>query len=518
MNYVRIVLFCLLAIGFFCLLLGLMSQLFINKIIKYQLAKRLPLLNGTETLHKWSNVKLPVYMNYRLFHVKNAEEVLQGKKPIFEERGPYVFRERIQKEVIDWNEDETLISYRTRKSYYFDAELSVGDLTENVTIVNVPLISLVTVIMEKAQSIGWFAAWGAKKALNSMIEEEPLVTKTVEELLYGYTPKFYDKLSTVSPFLPFTLPDKFGFMYKKNNTAEGVWKIYTGKSDLNKIGSVVTWNNLTHLSCWNGTSCNKIEGTDGTMFHPFISPEEKFYLFNADVNRSLALAFERNSQVHSLNSYRYVLPKEFFTAPNVSGENSCYCVNKPVENEQNLCAIDGVLDVSKCKRNLPIVISLPHFYEASKILLESAQGLKPEKEKHEIFMEFDPISGVILKAARRLQLNVNLKKSFDIDALSQVKPMIYPVVWFEETVTMDAKTAADLKSKLHDKMSLLSNIFYGVTIFGAVLMLVSMIFLVKIFVGEKRRNQTALEQKKYSYSNLKVNDENKGNEEQQKID
>lgn len=79
-------------------------------------------------------------MKYYLFNVKNPDEVVSGAYPVIEERGPYVFREVFKYEIDGWNENQTLITYRKRKFYYFDAELSNGTLQDNITIINLPLI------------------------------------------------------------------------------------------------------------------------------------------------------------------------------------------------------------------------------------------------------------------------------------------------------------------------------------------------------------------------------------------
>ena len=48
-----------------------------------------------------------------------------------------------------------------------------------------------------------------------------------------------------------------------------------------------------------------------------------------------------------------------------------------------------------CKRELeaPLALSMPHFYQADPSFLEAVEGLKPEKEKHQFFMDVVPEFG-----------------------------------------------------------------------------------------------------------------------------
>ena len=48
-----------------------------------------------------------------------------------------------------------------------------------------------------------------------------------------------------------------------------------------------------------------------------------------------------------------------------------------------------------CKRELeaPLALSMPHFYQADPSFLAAVEGLKPEKEKHQFFMDVVPEFG-----------------------------------------------------------------------------------------------------------------------------
>lgn len=44
-----------------------------------------------------------------------------------------------------------------------------------------------------------------------------------------------------------------------------------------------------------------------------------------------------------------------------------------------------------------MVTSLPHFLHGDPILSEDFEGLNPEKDKHEAFVELDPVSSITRK-------------------------------------------------------------------------------------------------------------------------
>lgn len=124
---------------------------------------------------------------------------------------------------------------------------------------------------------------------------------------------------------------------------------------------------------------------------------------------------------------QFSVPDKFFKAPANEPENACFCTQRDMTHP--LCATDGLLDISRCKKGAPIVLSAPHFFKGDYRLREDVRGLEPEKQKHETFLEIEPVyhpmprhllfphplllsfqlTGVVLNAARRIQINVNVK-------------------------------------------------------------------------------------------------------------
>lgn len=76
-----------------------------------------------------------------------------------------------------------------------------------------------------------------------------------------------------------------------------------------------------------------------------------------------------------------------------NGPDLCFCPRVKDEDYEDVpsCPKAGLLDITACVKG-PILVSNPHFYEGDASLLKFAQGVKPEKELHENFMYFEPVS------------------------------------------------------------------------------------------------------------------------------
>lgn len=72
-----------------------------------------------------------------LFDVLNANDILRGVKASFKQRGPYTYREVVQKRNLKYL-NQTHISYDLVRNYYFEANLSVGNENDTVTFLNLP--------------------------------------------------------------------------------------------------------------------------------------------------------------------------------------------------------------------------------------------------------------------------------------------------------------------------------------------------------------------------------------------
>jgi len=86
----------------------------------------------------WKVSPLPLNFDVYLFNWTNPQDffVGSGKKPRFEQLGPYRFREQPDKVDIEWHNQNASVSFHKKSWFYFDAAGSNGSLSDMVTQVN----------------------------------------------------------------------------------------------------------------------------------------------------------------------------------------------------------------------------------------------------------------------------------------------------------------------------------------------------------------------------------------------
>lgn len=82
----------------------------------------------------------------------------------------------------------------------------------------------------------------------------------------------------------------------------------------------------------------------------------------------------------------------------------------------------------------PAFISFPHFYRGDPRLADSVEGLSPpeEEEDYETYVDVHPEMGFAMRGKFRLQMNIQVRKSFGISQLDKFEDeMMLPVAWME---------------------------------------------------------------------------------------
>lgn len=99
-------------------------------------------MNNSKPFENWSNPASDTQFKFTLylFNVTNPKEVEEGKeRPIVRELGPYEYLQHKKFHIYDWEEEENLLNFKMERVFYRD-ESCKGDLDDEVTILNVPLI------------------------------------------------------------------------------------------------------------------------------------------------------------------------------------------------------------------------------------------------------------------------------------------------------------------------------------------------------------------------------------------
>uniref|UniRef100_A0A023FTG2 Putative plasma membrane glycoprotein cd36 n=1 Tax=Amblyomma parvum TaxID=251391 RepID=A0A023FTG2_AMBPA len=185
-----------------------------------------------------------------------------------------------------------------------------------------------------------------------------------------------------------------------------------------------------------------INGTDGGQFPPFLSKDSTLYVFSTDLCRSMYFRYEKDTEVHGIRAWRFTIPATLFESADRREENRCFCLTSPV------CPKSGITHVSACRKGAPIVLSSPHFYQGDEDFVRAVHGLRPNKERHETFLDIHPLTGLVMRASKRLQINVDLKQNDRLTLLKNVKDTVFPVVWIEERAELAPAMAEEFKQKV----------------------------------------------------------------------
>ncbi|KAK7895445.1 hypothetical protein WMY93_020770 [Mugilogobius chulae] len=261
---------------------------------------------------------------------------------MIEQRGPYVYRKRCQKDNITFHPNNT-VSYREYRQYFFEPSMSVGNESDIVTIPNMLVLGAAVMLQDLPYAVRLMISTTFKT-----FKEGPFLTKTVEELMWGYDSKLVEFLNK---YLPGMLPStgKFGLFAEFNNSNTGLFTIHTGQDDIKNVHRVDSWNGLTELNYWRTPQCNMINGTAGQMWPPFMTKESTLPFYSPDACRSMELIYQRPGHMKG-------------------------SLTTDIQS--------GLLNVSSCRHNSPVFISHPHFFNADPVLLDFVQGLAPTEEEH----------------------------------------------------------------------------------------------------------------------------------------
>ncbi|XP_029476095.1 scavenger receptor class B member 1-like isoform X2 [Oncorhynchus nerka] len=368
----------------------------------------------------WKDIPVPFFMSVYFFNILNPTEFLAGENPMVEQRGPYVYRKRLQKQNITFHPNHT-VSYLEYRSYFFEPSMSVGNESDVVTIPNMLVLGAAVMMENMPHAVRLLLS-----ATFKSFKEGPFLSKSVGELMWGYDSKLVDFLNKWFPgMLPST--GKFGLFSEFNNSNTGMFTVHTGKDDIRLIHKVNSWNGLTELIYWKTPQCNMINGTAGQMWPPFMTKESTLPFYSPDACRSLELVYQREGIMKGIPLYRFVAPKTMFANGSDYAPNEGFCP----------CRQSGLLNVSSCRSNAPVFISQPHFYNADPVLLDYVQGLQPTEDEHGLFIDIHPETGVPLNVSIRLQLNLYMKKVSGITETGKISEVVMPMIWFEENGYMD---------------------------------------------------------------------------------
>ncbi|XP_005810075.1 lysosome membrane protein 2-like [Xiphophorus maculatus] len=410
------------------------------------------LRNGTEAFEVWVDPPAPIYMQFYFFNLTNPAEVMSGERPAVTEIGPYTYREYRPMEDVVFQENGTRVASVNPKTYIFERNMSRGPESDLIRTVNIPALTVMERFKDSALVANLISAYMRSAGIGLF------TTHTVGELLWGYEDGLLKALKMFSP----ELDDFFGLFYKTNASNDGEYTFFTGQQNYQDFARVDTWNGKSSLDWWTSDECNMINGTNGASFHPIISKNEVLHMFSSDLCRSLYAIYTNDVTVKNIPGYRFVPPFEVFANMTVNPANAGFCV--PSGN----CLGSGLLNVSMCKQGAPIIMSSPHFYQADEKFVQDVFGMRPNKDEHQTAIDINPLTGIILQAAKRVQINVYVEKIARFSETGNVRTVVFPVVYLNESALIDDASAKKLQS-VNIQKNVVENIPFLVIALGIIL-------------------------------------------------
>lgn len=186
------------------------------------LKEQLVLREQSDLLEQYANIPVPIYLRFYFFNVLNPESVeFEGAKPILRERGPYTFMETRKKTIFQFAEEGEQVIFNERKAYYFEPRLSVGPLTDLLSLPNLPKLLLANQAINPGddnEMAGLF--WDIFDAIFKKFDSPLFENYTVEQILFkGYKSELFEETRTMLKGFEMEVPEEiadgmFGLQYK----------------------------------------------------------------------------------------------------------------------------------------------------------------------------------------------------------------------------------------------------------------------------------------------------------------
>ncbi|KAH8403141.1 hypothetical protein KR222_005831 [Zaprionus bogoriensis] len=333
-----------------------------------------------------------------IFNWTNAEEFDNPDvKPRFQELGPYTFHEKQKKLNLTWHEENSTVSYLRQSRFYFDAAASGGKLTDVVVTPNTVSVG----ILHKAQSWSPMLRSLVHMAIK-LYNNDATFVRTVDDWLFTGFESPLIKISKMIPtsmipeiYFPF---ERVGYGYPRNSSTDiyGHHNVYTGKQDFSKLGQIARWR-YTNVSI-QSSHC-KLRGSTGE-FHPIpLQKGKPITYFLPDICRELQVDYSETTIFEGIEAYVYRGSKRNMANGTENPDNKCFCL----ENCEDVPS--GVMNISSCWFDVPIFASYPHFYNADPSYVEGIEGIKPDKDKHEMVIILEPKTGMLLDIKGTLMIS-----------------------------------------------------------------------------------------------------------------
>ncbi|KAK0097725.1 hypothetical protein PV326_014253 [Microctonus aethiopoides] len=411
--------------------------------LKSQVKKQSVLKQGSELREMWEDLPFPLDFKIYLFNITNPAEIKAGHKPIVQEIGPFFYEEYKQKvNVIDREEDDT-VEFSFKLTWHFNQAKSAPGLSENVELTFPHMMILgavMTTLRERPAMVGL-----AAKAMDSIFHkpDSVFVKATAKQILWDGLPVDCSVKDFAGSAVCSILRENDGglikdgpenykfalFGHRNGTVSPDRIRVKRGLKNVLEVGVVTEFNGESKLNYWaEEGNCNTLNGTDSTIFHPYLYQDEDIVSFAPDLCRSMGAKFQKKSDVAGIASNRYTVEIGDMSK---DSELKCFCPTNTT------CLKKGLFDLFNCNK-APIIASLPHLFLVDEEYLH--------QKEHELFLEFEPMTGTPMSARQRLQFNIFIHPVEKFKLMKTFPTALLPLFWIEEGILLGDDILGQLKA------------------------------------------------------------------------
>lgn len=249
-----------------------------------------------------------------------------------------------------------------------------------------------------------------------------------------------------------------------------VSQYYTGKGDVDRTAQYIKWRGLTELAAGTNWPVDvPIRGTSGFQFHPFVKEKDEVLFFSEDLMRPFVVGFSEQVTSKGITLYRYhPIPEDFDPNPDF---------NQEIPGFANMSQTYGV----------PFFLSQPNFLNVPAEYSDKIVGMHPSR-KDDTYVDIEPITGTVMDASKKLQVNMFLKNStvpLDLYNADVPKGRFYPTLYIDETGSIDSNLADDFKDSVYFIVNVRTGLFWAFFLAGLLALLSGLLGC--IFIGTRCR-------------------------------
>lgn len=111
--------------------------------------------------------------------------------------------------------------------------------------------------------------------------------------------------------------------------------------------------------------------------------------------------------------------------------------------------------------------------------------MNPNQDDHETFLDINPLTGILLRAAKRMQVNIHIRQIPTFSITKNIQTLYFPVMHLSETVLIDDDSSAKLRTILF-KARLVANVPFIIMGLG---ILFGIIFVILVCRPHRTREQ-----------------------------